>query len=54
MRKKLIAGNHKMNSTLPEGMQLAKDLYTGLKDVAHRVCHALQLRSPICINWPEN
>lgn len=37
IRKKLIAGNHKMHTTLPEGMQLAKELYTGLKEVATRV-----------------
>ena len=35
-RKKLIAGNHKMHTTLPEGMQLAKDIYTQLNAVAHR------------------
>lgn len=34
-RKKLIAGNHKMHTTLPEGMQLAKDIYQALKDRAH-------------------
>lgn len=37
MRKKLIAGNHKMHTTLPEGMQLAKDLYASLNDVAGQV-----------------
>ena len=30
MRKKIVAGNWKMNKTLPEGIQLAEDclLYT--------------------------
>ena len=37
IRKKLIAGNHKMHTTLPEGLRLAEDLHASLKYLAERV-----------------
>lgn len=36
-RKKLIAGNHKMHTSLQEGMQLAKDIYNTVKLQAETV-----------------
>lgn len=33
MRKNIVAGNWKMNTTLPEGLQLAKEVNEALKDV---------------------
>lgn len=36
-RKKLIAGNHKMNTSLQEGMQLAKAIHNTLKEQAGHV-----------------
>ncbi len=33
MRKNIVAGNWKMNTTLPEGLQLAKDVNEALKDI---------------------
>lgn len=35
MRKKIVAGNWKMNTTLPEGVQLAKEVNQALKETAH-------------------
>ena len=34
MRKNIVAGNWKMNTTLPEGLQLAKEVNEALKDIA--------------------
>jgi len=36
-RKKLIAGNHKMHTTLFEGIQLAKDIHNKLKEKANEI-----------------
>lgn len=36
-RKKLIAGNHKMHTTLQEGLQLAKGIHNALKEEATQV-----------------
>ena len=33
MRRKIVAGNWKMNTTVAEGVQLAKDLISGLGDI---------------------
>ena len=33
MRKNIVAGNWKMNTTLPEGLQLAKDVNEALKGI---------------------
>ena len=33
MRKNIVAGNWKMNTTLPEGLQLAKEVNDALKGV---------------------
>lgn len=36
-RKKLIAGNHKMNTSLQEGLQLAKGIHNRVKDEAQQI-----------------
>jgi len=33
MRKNIVAGNWKMNTTLPEGLQLAKEVNDALKGI---------------------
>ena len=41
MRKNIVAGNWKMNTTLPEGVQLAKDVCAAVAAEANLKCDVI-------------
>ena len=47
MRKNIVAGNWKMNTTLAEGLALAKGLDEALKDAKYPQIHVFIATSPI-------
>lgn len=51
MRKNIVAGNWKMNTILPEGLALAKELDTALKgkaiDLIKSQCSECNTNNPI-------
>ena len=47
MRKNIVAGNWKMNTTVPEGVQLAKEVVAKASEVPASVKLILLLLSPI-------
>ena len=51
MRKKIVAGNWKMNKTLQEGIELAKEVNSKVTD--EQVAAQMQQAEPLVIETPE-